>query len=57
MNLQGIIREKQLPTTFSDKTTPGPLDRVNRNVVGIGPQIVSREMHSLLLPTLTGFLL
>ena len=30
MSLQGIIRGKPLRTTFSDKTAPSPLDRVNR---------------------------
>nr|WP_105420391.1 MULTISPECIES: IS3 family transposase [Neorhizobium] len=30
MSLQGIIRGKPIRATFSDKTAPSPLDRVNR---------------------------
>ncbi|AQQ05333.1 hypothetical protein B0E33_18570 [Roseibium algicola] len=30
MGLQGIIRGKSVKTTFSDKSAPSPLDRVNR---------------------------
>jgi putative transposase len=30
MGLQGVIRGKPVRTTFSDKTTPCPLDHVNR---------------------------
>lgn len=37
MSLQGIIRGKPLRTTFSDKTAPSPLDRVNRQFKAPAP--------------------
>ncbi len=30
LGLQGVVRGKPVKTTASDKTTPSPLDRVNR---------------------------
>ena len=37
MSLQGIIRGKPIRTTFSDKTAPSPLDRVNRHFKAPAP--------------------
>ncbi|WP_244479299.1 IS3 family transposase, partial [Rhizobium sp. Leaf384] len=37
MSLQGIIRRKPICTTFSDKTAPSPLDRVNRQFKAPAP--------------------
>lgn len=40
MGLQGIIRGKPVKTTVSDKTTPCPLDRVNRHFFAPAPNIL-----------------
>ncbi len=37
MGLKGVIRGKAHRTTFSDKATPCPLDRVNRNFNALAP--------------------
>ncbi|OMP69491.1 helix-turn-helix protein [Rhizobium sp. SJZ105] len=37
MRLQGIIRGKPIRTTFSDKSAPNPLDRVNRHFKAPAP--------------------
>ena len=37
MSLQGIIRGKPVRTTFSDRTAPSPLDRVNRQFKAPAP--------------------
>jgi putative transposase len=37
MSLQGIIRGKPIRTTFSDKSAPSPLDRVNRQFKAPAP--------------------
>jgi len=37
MSLQGVIRGKPIRTTFSDKTAPSPLDRVNRQFKAPAP--------------------
>jgi transposase InsO family protein len=37
MSLRGIIRGKPIRTTFSDKTAPSPLDRVNRQFKAPAP--------------------
>src|SRR6188474_3062774 len=37
MSLQGIIRGKPVRTTFSDKSAPSPLDRVNRQFKAPAP--------------------
>ena len=40
MGLQGIVRGKSVKTTISDKTTPCPLDRVNRNFKAPAPNLL-----------------
>jgi putative transposase len=37
MGLQGVVRGKPVKTTISDKATPCPLDRVNRQFQALGP--------------------
>ena len=37
MGLQGVIRGKPVRTTISDKTSPCPLDRVNRQFKAPAP--------------------
>lgn len=37
MSLQGVIRGKPIRTTFSDKSAPNPLDRVNRQFQAPAP--------------------
>jgi transposase InsO family protein len=37
ISLQGVIRRKPIRTTFSDKTAPSPLDRVNRHFKAPAP--------------------
>ncbi|SES47422.1 HTH-like domain-containing protein [Rhizobium sp. NFR03] len=37
MSLQGVIRGKPIRTTFSDKSAPSPLDRVNRQFKAPAP--------------------
>lgn len=40
MGLQGVIRGKPIRTTISDKTTPCPLDRVNRQFRAARPNML-----------------
>ena len=40
MGLKGVIRGKAVKTTISDKATPSPLDRVNRQFRAPGPNML-----------------
>jgi putative transposase len=40
MGLAGAVRGKTVKTTHSDKSTPCPLDRVNRQFRASGPNIL-----------------
>ena len=45
MSLQGIIRGKPIRTTFSDKTAPSLLDRVNRQFKAPVPNRLGYKLH------------